>query len=403
MLAVGRCATCNVRMIRDVPRHHPLLVQFRDDPYPLYRYLLAAAPVQRNELLEAWTVARHSDVVTVLTDPRFSADRTGISPEGYEVAKSMLVSDPPDHTRLRTLVQKAFTPRMIDQLRPRIQGIVAELLDAALQRGDEFDVVADLAYPLPVIVIAELLGVPVEDRATFHDWSATLAASLDPVVSSDLMDRTWVARDALHAYLRGIIAQRRRQPKSDLISALVAVEERGDTLREPELVVMCTLLLIAGHETTVNLIGNGTLALLKHPDELARLRETPGLITTAIEELLRFDSPVQMTGRILTDTVELGGKVIEKGEFVLPLLGAANHDPLQFSEPERLDLTRNPNPHVAFGRGIHFCLGAPLARVEGQIAIGALLQRCPNLRLNGDPLRRDQITLRGLSSLPVAA
>src|SRR5215472_9367559 len=263
-------------MIRDVPRDHPLLVQFREDPYPLYRYLLAAAPVQRNDLLEAWTVARYSDVVTVLTDPRFSADRTSYSPDGYEVAKSMLVSDPPDHTRLRTLVQKAFTPRIVEQLRPRIHAIVDDLLDHALERGPEFDLIADLAYPLPVIVIAELLGVPAEDRATFHGWSATLAASLDPLVSSDLMDRAWVSRDALHAYLRGIIAERRREPRSDLISALVAVEERGDTLREPELVVMCTLLLIAGHETTVNLIGNGTLALLKHPDELVRLRENPG-------------------------------------------------------------------------------------------------------------------------------
>ncbi len=390
-------------MIRDVPRDHPLLVQFREDPYPLYKYLLAAAPVQRNELLEAWTVARYADVMTVLTDPRFSADRTSISPDGYEVAKSMLVSDPPDHTRLRTLVQKAFTPRMVDQLRPRIQGIVDDLLDRALANGGEFDLVEDLAYPLPVIVIAELLGVPAEDRATFHDWSATLAASLDPLVSSDLMDRAWTSRDALHTYLRGIIAERRRTPKSDLISALVAVEERGDTLREPELVVMCTLLLIAGHETTVNLIGNGMLALLRHPDQLARLRDEPQLLSTAVEELLRFDPPVQMTGRLLLEDVQLGGQSIEAGEFVLPLLGAANHDPAQFPEPDKLDITRNPNPHVAFGRGIHFCLGAPLARVEGQIAIGSLVKRCANLRLNGDPKRRDQITLRGLSSLPVAA
>ena len=390
-------------MIRDVPRDHPLLVQFREDPYPLYRYLLAAAPVQRNDLLEAWTVARYSDVVTVLTDPRFSADRTSYSPDGYEVAKSMLVSDPPDHTRLRTLVQKAFTPRIVEQLRPRIHAIVDDLLDHAFARGPEFDLIADLAYPLPVIVIAELLGVPAEDRATFHGWSATLAASLDPLVSSDLMDRAWVSRDALHAYLRGIIAERRREPRSDLISALVAVEERGDTLREPELVVMCTLLLIAGHETTVNLIGNGTLALLKHPEQLSRLREAPTLISSAVEELLRFDSPVQMTGRLVTEDVQLGGKAIGAGEFVLPLLGAANHDPSQFSEPHQLDITRNPNPHVAFGRGIHFCLGAPLARVEGQIAIGSLVRRCPNLRLNGTPKRRDQITLRGLESLPVAA
>src|SRR5262249_25184907 len=325
------------------------------------------------------------------------------SPDASEAARSVLVSDPPAHPRLRTLVQKAFTPRIVEQLRPRIHAIVDDLLDHAFARGPEFDLIADLAYPLPVIVIAELLGVPAEDRATFHGWSATLAASLDPLVSSDLMDRAWVSRDALHAYLRGIIAERRREPRSDLISALVAVEERGDTLREPELAVMCTLLLIAGHETTVNLIGNGTLALLKHPDQLSRLREAPTLISSAVEELLRFDSPVQMTGRLVTEDVQLGGKAIGAGEFVLPLLGAANHDPSQFSEPHQLDITRNPNPHVAFGRGIHFCLGAPLARVEGQIAIGSLVRRCPNLRLNGTPKRRDQITLRGLESLPVAA
>jgi len=383
--------------IRDVARDHPLLVQFREDPYPLYHYLLAAAPVQWNDLLGAWTVARYADVVLTLTDPRFSADRVGLQPDAY-VAKSMLVSDPPDHTRLRTLVQQAFTPRMIDQLRPRIAAIVDDLL---AQTDETFDVVEDLAYPLPVIVIAELLGIPPEDRQTFKDWSATLAASLDPLVTPELMDQATAARQALHAYLRGIIAERRRAPKSDLISALVAAEERGDVLTEPELVVMCSLLLVAGHETTVNLIGNGTLALLHHPTEMQRLQATPALLGSAIEELLRFDAPVQMTGRIVTEDLRIGGQPIRRGDFVLPLLGAANRDPAQFSEPDTLNLARNPNPHVGFGRGIHFCLGAPLARVEAQIAIGALLERFPNLRLNGAPLRRDQITLRGLASLPV--
>ncbi len=385
--------------IRDVARDHPLLVQFREDPYPLYRYLLSAAPVQWNDLLGAWTVARYADVVFTLTDPRFSADRVGLQPDAY-VAKSMLVSDPPDHTRLRTLVQKAFTPRMIDQLRPRITTIVDDLLNAT---GASFDVVQDLAYPLPVIVIAELLGVSPEDRETFKDWSATLAASLDPLVSPELMDHATAARQALHTYLRGIIAERRRAPKGDLISALVAVEERGEVLTEPELVVMCSLLLVAGHETTVNLIGNGTLALLQHPDELNRLRQAPSLIGTAIEELLRFDAPVQMTGRIVMSDLEIGGQTIKQGDFVLPLLGAANHDPAQFTEPDKLDLARSPNAHLAFGRGIHFCLGAPLARVEAQAAIGALLERYPALELNGTPTRRDQITLRGLTSLPVTA
>jgi pimeloyl-[acyl-carrier protein] synthase len=389
-------------MMADVQPDHPLLAQFREDPYPLYRYLHATAPVQWNELLEAWTLARYADVVFSLTDSRFSAERTVQPADSSWVVRSMLVSDPPDHTRLRALVQKAFTPRMIDQLRPRIITIVDELLERIAERDGHFDVIADLAYPLPVVVIAELLGVPPEDRSVFHDWSSLLAASLDPLVSAELMARVFPAREALHTYLRGIIAQRRREPRSDLISALVSAEERGDVLSEPELVVMCTLLLIAGHETTVNLIGNGMLALLRHPQQLERLRRSPELIGTAVEELLRFDSPVQMTGRLVTAPVEIGGQEIPAGDFVLPLLGAANHDPATFADPEKLDIGRNPNPHVAFGRGIHFCLGAPLARVEGQLAIGALVRRFPRLTLAGDPVRRNQITLRGLSALPVA-
>jgi cytochrome P450 len=287
---------------------------------------------------------------------------------------------------------------MVEQLLPGISAIVDDLLDRAEHAGGTFDVISDLAYPLPVIAIAELLGVPPEDRETFKGWSATLAASLDPLVTEELADRANVASDALHSYLRGIMAERRQNPKSDLISALVAVEE----LTEPELVVMCSLLLVAGHETTVNLIGNGMLTLLRHPAALAQLRDTPQILSAAIEELLRFDAPVQMTGRVLLEDLELGGHALRAGDFVLPLLGAANHDPSQFSTPERLDLSRNPNPHFAFGRGIHFCLGAPLARLEGQLAIGQLVRRFPNLRLAGDPVRRDEITLRGLTSLPVA-
>jgi cytochrome P450 len=391
-------------VITDVPRDHPLLVQFRENPYPLYQYLLANAPVQWNDLLGAWTLARHADVVASLTDPRFSADRTKQAvPElaEYESAKSMLVSDPPVHTRLRALVSKAFTPRMVEQLRPRIIAIVGELLERMARRDGSADLIADLAYPLPVVVIAELLGVPAEDRVKFQEWSAVMAASLDPLVSVELANQVTVARDGLHAYLRGIIAERRRAPRLDLISALAAVEERGDVLSEPELVLMCQLLLIAGHETTVNLIGNGMLALLRQPDQFQRLREDPALITPGIEELLRFDSPVQMTGRIALEAVEIDGHTVQPGEWILPLLGAANHDPAQFADPGRLDLGRNPNPHVAFGRGIHFCLGAPLARLEGTIAIGALVRRFPNLQLAGEPVRRNQITLRGLQSLPV--
>ncbi len=332
---------------------HPLLVQFRDDPYPLYRQLHDTAPVQWNDVLQAWTLVRYADVVFSLTDPRFSADRTIQPADSSWVAKSMLVSDPPDHTRLRALVQKAFTPRMIDQLRPRIIAVIGELLERVAERDGQFDLIADLAYPLPVVVIAELLGVPPEDRSVFHEWSSLLAASLDPLVSADLMSRVYPAREALHTYLRGIIAERRREPRSDLISALVRVEEAGDVLSEPELVVMCTLLLIAGHETTVNLIGNGTLALLRHRDQLERLQRSPELLATAVEELLRFDSPVQLTGRLLREPVEIGGHTLRAGDWVLPLLGAANHDPAQFVDPDSLDIGRTPNPHLAFGRGIH--------------------------------------------------
>ncbi len=390
-------------MLTDVAHDHPLLRQFREDPYPLYRYLLGAAPVQWNDVLGAWTVARYADVVTVLTDARFSAERGFEGSSEQYVAKSMLVSDPPDHTRLRSLVQKAFTPRMVEQLRPRIEAIVEGLLEAIVARGGTFDLIDELAYPLPVQVIAELLGVPAEDRAKFHEWSAALAAGLNPLVSEANMERAMRGRDQLHAYFRSIIAERRREPRADLISSLVAVEEQGERLNERELVVMCNLLLIAGHETTVNLIGNGVLALVGNPQQLERLRAAaPESLGTAVEELLRFDSPVQLTGRIARERVSLGGQDIAPGDWVLPLLGAANHDPAQFSDPDRLDLARNPNPHVAFGRGIHFCLGAPLARLEGQIAIGALAARLPKLELAGTPERRDQITLRGLSHLPLS-
>src|SRR5262249_21512173 len=214
-------------------------------------------------------------------------------------------------------------------------------------------------------------------------WSRAVPERFDPLIGEAGWPRSIQARDAVHAYLRSIIAQRRREPRSDLISALVAVEEQGERLREPELVIMCQLLLVAGHETTVNLIGNGTLALLRHPDQMARLRESPELIGSAVEEVLRFDSPVQLTGRGLLEDVRLDGKTLPAGNRVLPLFGAANRDPAQFANPDTLDLARTPNPHLAFGRGIHFCLGAPLARLEGQIAIGTLVQRLPRLHLAG--------------------
>jgi cytochrome P450 len=385
--------------------YNPFLPEVRLDPYPLYQQLRASEPVQWNEHIEIWTLTRYADVATVLRDGRMSADRTQADrvrmPPGRQIYQSMLTLDPPDHTRLRTLVNKAFTPATVSRLRPRIQALVDAILDEAEERG-RLEVIADLAYPLPVTVIAEMLGVPPEDYQIFKDWSATLAANLDPLRAGEMREAAFDARDALSEYLSGIVEQRRARPGDDMISALLAVEESGDVLSHRELLIMCNLLLIAGHETTVNLIGNGLRALLTHPDQLQRLRDEPGLIETAVEELLRFDSPVQLTGRVVTEELEIGGAQMRPGHFVMTLLGAANRDPAQFPEPDRLDLGRHPNQHMSFGRGIHFCLGAPLARVEGQVALGSLVRRFPQLRLDGEAVQRDTVTLRGLESLPVA-
>jgi cytochrome P450 len=384
---------------------NPLLRQLHELPYPLYARLRAAGPVMWNEQMGLWMVTGYPAVLSALRDPRFSADRTRA--EGYRPLteegrrpRSILVLDPPDHTRLRGLVQKAFTPRVVEGLRPRVQELVDGYLDRLEERG-RIDLVTDLAYPLPVTVIADLLGVPSQDHEVFKGWSEAIAGSLDPV----LRDMTGVvaAREELRAYLSGIIAQRRRQPRDDLISRLVEVEEQDDRLDGEELLQMLVLLLIAGHETTVNLIGNGVDALLEHPDQLALLRDRPELLEGAVEELLRYDSPVQLTARVVTEELELGSRRLRPGQLTMLLLGAANRDPAVFPDPDRLDLARTSNPHLAFGRGIHFCLGAPLARMEGQIAIGSLVRRFGRLRRDGEARRRPTITLRGFASLPVAA
>jgi len=317
---------------------------------------------------------------------------------------SMLDRDPPDHTRLRSLVSKAFTPRVVEGLRPRIQQIVDGLVERALAKGG-MDLIEEFAYPIPVIVICEMLGVPVADHERFKGWSLDIARGLDAIMlppDSVVGMRSGTSRRALAEYFRGLIAERRAAPREDLLSALIAAEEAGDTLSEDELLATCILLLVAGHETTVNLIGNGTYALLRHRDELRRLRENPGLIGTAVEELLRYDGPVQRTARIPSEDVTIDGRKIRAGEMVMPFIGAADRDPAQFPDPDRLDIARADNRHIAFGWGIHFCLGAPLARVEGQIAINTLLQRLPKLALATEkPEHRQSLTLRGLTSLPV--
>ena len=377
------------------------------DPYPFYELMRERDPVHWNGTVRVWFLTRHADVSELLRDDRFSADRTQSEryvppPPGRErPARSMLVVDPPDHTRLRDLVSKAFSPRMVEQLRPRIEAITAELIEG-LARSDEADLIPGFAYPLPVIVIAEMLGVPARDRARFQEWSATLVRGLDPFVDSKTQEAVLDARDALLGYLRGVIAERRRDPAGDLITGLIAAEEKGDFLSEDELLAMCNLLLVAGHETTVNLIGGGMLALLRNGDQLDRLRREPALARTAVEELLRYASPVQWTGRVALVDLELGGREIGRHQSVVGILAAANRDPAVFEDPNRLDIGRDPNPNLSFGRGIHFCLGAPLARLEAQVALPMLLDRFPDIRLAGEPEPRPTWNLRGLSRLPVA-
>ncbi|MGH7389655.1 MAG: cytochrome P450 [Candidatus Rokuibacteriota bacterium] len=390
---------------------NPMDPEFLADPYPTYHRLRAEDPVHHSPL-GFWVLSRYEDVVAVLRDPRFVkepiiplvAARFGATvPRGFGI--SMLDRDPPDHTRLRGLVSKAFTPRVVERLRPHIQQIVDGLLDRVESAGG-MDLIEQFAYPLPVIVICEMLGVPVEDHERFKGWGLDMARGLDAILlppESDVARRSAAARHALSDYFRGLIAARRAAPRDDLLSALIAAEDAGDTLSEDELLATCILLLVAGHETTVNLIGNGTLALLRHPAELRRLREQPGLIASAVEELLRFDGPVQRTARVPSEDVTIGGRTIGKGEMVMPFIGAADRDPAQFPEPDRLDIARADNRHIAFGWGIHFCLGAPLARVEGQIAIGTLVRRLPTLALAVDrPEHRQSLTLRGLQALPVS-
>jgi cytochrome P450 len=393
-----------------VQSFNPMDPEFLADPYPTYHRLRAEDPVHHSPL-GFWVLTRYEDVSAVLRDPRFIkeplaalvAARFGAEvPRG--VGLSMLDRDPPDHTRLRSLVSKAFTPRVVEGLRPRIQQIVDELITRA-QAAGSMDVIEEFAYPIPVNVICEMLGVPVADHERFKGWSLDIARGLDSIwlpPDSEVPRRSAASRHAISDYFRGLIAQRRASPRGDLLSALIAAEEAGDKLNEEELVATCILLLIAGHETTVNLIGNGVLALLRNPAELCRLRETPGLITSAVEELLRYDGPVQRTARVASAQATIGGRTIARGEMVMPFIGAADRDPAQFRDPDRLDLTRGDNRHIAFGWGIHFCLGAPLARVEGQIALDALVRRLPRLELvTHEPEYRQSLTLRGLKTLPV--
>ena len=387
-----------------------------EDPYTWYAqmreerivsYQLPGLPDVRGVML-----SRHADVQAVLRDARFgragfrqsSAKVLGEGPLADAYSLWFLFQDPPDHTRLRGLVSKAFTPRAVDNLRNKIDDVVELLLDQ--QKGKtSFDLMGSFAYQVPVLVICELLGVPESDRGRFTDWSAALAKGLDilTVPDPESVRRGNEAAAGLTAYFRELIHVRRTQPSDDLLTALIAAEEAGDRLTEDELLATCVLLFFAGHETTVNLIGNGTLALLRNPTELERVRREPSLMPGAIEELLRYDSPVQRTGRVVLEDLEMHGRFYSQGQRVNMLIGAANRDPDQFPDPDRLDVSRaNANQHLSFAAGIHYCVGAPLARLEAQLAIAALLRRYAELRMVGErPAWRPTFVLRGLRALEV--
>jgi len=313
----------------------------------------------------------------------------------------MLDLDAPDHTRLRSLVHKAFTPALIGQMRARIQSLAYELLDVVARKG-EMDLIKDYALPLPMTIITEILGVPTSDRNKFHKWSQAVVSLTSPKATLRVIPNVWM----FIRYLRAFFVKRRRDPRDDLVSALIQAEEAGDRLSEDELLAMVFLLLIAGHETTVNLIGNGMLALLQHPGQLATLRDNPDMIKTAVEELLRYTSPVFMsTERYAREDLQMHGINIPRGEMTLGVIGSANRDAEIFDHADELDLEREPNKHLSFGQGVHFCIGAPLARLESQIAINTLLRRIPNLKLGAAPdsLRwRPSMLLRGLESLPIS-
>ena len=387
------------------------------DPYPIYHRLREQDPVHWSDAWGCWVLTRYDDVVMALRDHRRFTNvgriaafldqlpddvRARIRPLYANFTTGMPNTDPPEHTRVRKLVNKAFTSRVVEGMRPRVQQIVDDLLDEAENDG-AIEVIRDFAYPLPAIVIAETLGVPAEDRDQFKEWSDDIVAfhgTGRPHVETIL--KSTEALLETKEWLLELIEARRQQPQDDLISALVAAEERGDVLNETELVATCITLLTAGHETTTGLIGNGLLALLRNPAQLQMLRDNPDLIGTAVEEFLRYDTSFLRAWRLTADDVEIGGRQVPKGQTLSLMLGAANRDPAQFEEPDRLDITRDPNLHTSFGWGIHFCAGAPLARREAEIAFTTLLRRFPRLELDEAGVEWQQNnTFHNLNSLPL--
>jgi pimeloyl-[acyl-carrier protein] synthase len=384
-----------------------LPADFLTNPYRYYSHLREQDPVHQSKR-GVWILTRYDDVVSVLQDQRFG--RQGFQellnrgrpepPENRNV--SMLFQDNLGHKRLRTLVGKAVTPALIQSLRPQIQKIVDELLDR-VQHAHAIDLIAEFAVPLPLFTITELLGVPQTHRGLFHQWSVDVVRGTEAQSNDQAIERAMATQKAIADYFHEALAEHGRNPQGDLLSRLIAAEENGDKLTEFELLDICGLLFVAGHETTVNLLGNGILALFLHPRELRRLQQEPALLPSAVEELLRYDSPVQRSARVAEADVEIAAKTIPKGAIVSAVLGAANRDPARFPQADRLDITRRDNCHLAFGLGHRFCLGAALARLEGQIAIGTLLRRLPKLELaDVPPAWRFSTETRGLRELPAA-
>ena len=384
----------------------------RANPYPSYRTLREVEPIHRSAI-GLVVLTRYDDVSRALRESVFSRDlETNAAPGPFigrrrqlrnaPRARSMLVLDPPDHTRLRRLVQAAFTPRAIDRLRPRIQELVDAVLDRAADAGGT-ELVGELAFPVPFQVISDLLAMPTERADELRSWSQALTQGLEPACTEEQLAAADDAARSMGGYLWEVIADRRRHLGDDVLSGLIAVEEEGDALTTDELVATVLLLYVAGHETTVNLIGNGVLALLRHPDQLARWQADPALDAHAVDELLRFDGPVQLTVRVPLEPVRFDEVEVEAGTPIMAVLGAANHDPAEFDGPDDLDLGRpNASRHLAFGGGIHYCLGAALARAEAQIAIGTLIRRFPRLELAAEPEWRDRLTIRGVSRMELS-
>lgn len=395
-----------------VPIFNPLDPAFIADPYPVYHQLRAAAPVWQSPL-GMWVTTRYEDIAQILRDKRFGKDYAGNMKRRYgenaldepaiaSLARTMLVLDPPDHTRLRGLVTKAFTARRVEEMRPRIAAIVDQLIDRVADRG-AMDVIWDFAHRLPVIVICDMLGIPEEDREQFLDQSKVNGRLIDPVpLTREEMDAANASGVAVGAYFDSLFERRRREPRDDLTTQLVQAEEAGDRLSTEELRANVGLLFAAGHETTANLIGNGLLALQRNPAQWAALKADASLIPNAMDELLRYDSSVQMTGRVALEPVEVGGIKLDKGSSVVCFLGAANRDPAIYADPDKLDVGRQNIRPLSFGGGIHHCLGAQLAKIEAHEAFAGLARRLPTLQITelATPSWRRNFTLRGLTTLP---